>query len=125
MKLRVAKPTNNLEKIKDFYINIFEFELLRSFKNHNNYDGIFIGKSKLDWHLEFTKSNEIVNFNFGDEDYLVFYPENKSEYDKILENISKNNIEFISPKNPFWNENGKVILDPDGFGIIISNLKSL
>ena len=125
MKLRVSRHTNNLEKIKSFYNNIFGFELLGSFVNHNNYDGIFIGKSKLDWHLEFTKSNEIVNFNFGDEDYLVFYPENKSEYDKILENISKNNIEFISPKNPFWNENGKVILDPDGFGIIISNLKSL
>ena len=125
MKLRVTRHTNNLEKIKDFYINIFEFELLGSFENHNNYDGIFIGKPKLDWYLEFTKSNEIVNFNFGEEDYLVFYPENKSENDKILENISKNNIEFISPKNPFWTENGKVILDPDGFGIIISNLKTL
>ena len=125
MKLRVARHTNNLEKIKDFYINIFEFELLGSFENHNNYDGIFIGKPMLDWHLEFTKSNEIVNFNSGEEDYLVFYPENKSENDKILENISKNNIEFISPKNPFWNENGKVILDPDGFGMIISNLKTL
>ncbi|WP_395076581.1 hypothetical protein [Flavobacterium sp.] len=34
-------------------------------------------------------------------------------------------IDFIKSKNPFWNENGKIIVDPDGFGIIISNLKTL
>ncbi|WP_395074877.1 VOC family protein [Flavobacterium sp.] len=94
MKLRVARHTNNLEKIKLFYINILGFELLGSFENHNNYDGIFIGKSNLDWHLEFTKSNETVNFNFGDEDYLVFYPENEIEYEQILKTISKSNIDF-------------------------------
>ena len=125
MKLRFARHTNNLEKIKSFYINILGFEILGSFENHNNYDGIFIGKPKLDWHLEFTKSNETVNFNFSEEDYLVFYSENKLEYNRILEKISKNNIEFITSKNPYWNENGKMILDPDGFGIIISNLKTL
>jgi Glyoxalase/Bleomycin resistance protein/Dioxygenase superfamily len=125
MKLRFARHTNNLEKIKSFYIDIFGFELLGSFENHNNYDGIFIGKPNSNWHLEFTKSNDIVKFSFGEEDYLVFYTENEIEYEKILKTISKNNIDFIKSKNPFWNENGKIILDPDGYGIIISNLKTL
>ncbi len=123
MKLRVARHTNNLKKIKSFYINILGFELLGGFENHNNYDGTFIGKPNLDWHLEFTSSDEIAIFNFGEEDYLVFYPDNNSQYNAILENISKNKIELINSKNPFWNENGKIIHDPDGFGIIISNLK--
>ncbi len=125
MKLRIARHTNNFEKIKSFYINVLGFELLGSFENHNNYDGIFIGKPNLDWHLEFTKSNDIVAFNFGEEDYLVFYPENNIEYEQILENISNSNIDLIKSKNPFWNEKSKIILDPDGFGIIISNLKIL
>ena len=125
MKLRFARHTNNLENIKSFYIDILGFELLGSFENHNNYDGIFIGKPNLHWHLEFTKSNEIVELNFGEEDYLVFYPENHTEYQEIIKRIVENKIEFIESKNPYWNENGKLFLDPDGFGIIISDLKSL
>ena len=125
MKLRFARHTNNLEKIKSFYTDVLGFELLGGFENHNNYDGIFIGKPNLNWHLEFTKSNDVVEFDFGEEDYLVFYPENENEYQEIINRISKNKIQFIESKNPYWNQNSKIILDPDGFGIIISNLKTL
>jgi hypothetical protein len=128
MKLRFARHTNNLDKIKSFYINILGLELLGSFENHNNYDGIFIGKLNLGWHLEFTKSNDKVDFNFGEEDYLVFYPENEIEYQEIINRIIENKIEFNKSKSPYWNNpelsGGKLIFDPDGFGIIISNLKS-
>ena len=120
MKLRVARHTNDLENIKSFYVNILGLEILGGFENHNNYEGIFIGKPSENWHLEFTKSKEKININCNEEDYLVFYPENQLEYDQILKNIETNNIKFITSKNPYWNENGKIILDPDGFGIIIS-----
>ncbi len=124
MTFRFARHTNNLVKIKSFYIDVLGFELLGSFENHNNYNGLFIGKPNENWHLEFTKSKEIINFNFGTEDYLVFYPENAIDYNAIIKRIAENKIEFIQSKNPYWNENGKIILDPDGFSIIISNLKT-
>ena len=120
MKLRVARHTNDLENIKSFYVNILGLEFLGGFENHNNYEGIFIGKPSENWHLEFTKSKEKININCNEEDYLVFYPENQLEHDQILKNIEANNIKFITSKNLYWNENGKIILDPDGFGIIIS-----
>ncbi len=124
MTFRFARHTNNLVKIKSFYIDVLGFELLGNFENHNNYNGLFIGKPNENWHLEFTKSKEIINFNFGTEDYLVFYPENAIDYNAIIKRIAENKIEFIQSKNPYWNENGKIILDPDGFSIIISNLKT-
>ena len=123
MKFRFARHTNNLDKLKQFYTTILGFEVLGSFENHNNYDGIFIGKQNLDWHLEFTQSDEIVAFNFNEDDILVFYPETIAEYDFLIENINKNNIDFIESKNTYWSINGKMILDPDGYRIIISNLK--
>ena len=123
MKFRIARHTNNLEKTKHFYTSVLGFEVLGSFENHANYNGIFIGKPNLDWHLEFTTSNEIVDFDFNEDDILVFYPEEISEYNKLLDTVQKNNISFIKAKNPYWNENGKMILDPDGYRIIISNLK--
>ena len=123
MKFRIARHTNDLEKIKTFYTKVLGFEVLGSFENHDNYNGIFIGKPNSDWHLEFTQSNEIVEFHFNEDDSLVFYPEEISEYNQLLENIQKQNISIIKAKNPYWNENGKMILDPDGYRIIISNLK--
>ena len=124
MTFRFARHTNDLEKIKSFYIDILGFELLGKFENHNNYDGIFIGKENENWHLEFTKSNEVVLFNFNEDDILVFYPQDKIEYESVIYKIQSKNIEFIEAKNPYWNENGKMILDPDGYRIIISDLKT-
>ena len=123
MTFRFARHTNNLEQIKSFYIDILGLELLGGFENHEGYDGVFIGKPNENWHLEFTKSDEIVTFNFGEEDILVFYPNTKLEFELIHDRIESHSIKFIDSKNPYWNENGKMILDPDGYRVVISHLK--
>ncbi|AXG73493.1 VOC family protein [Flavobacterium arcticum] len=124
MNFRVARHTNNLDKIIAFYTNILDLEILGSFNNHDNYDGVFIGLKDMSWHLEFTKSDEIVNHKFNDDDILVFYPETDISYSMIIENINIYQIKKLNPKNPYWNLNGILIQDPDGFNIIISNLKA-
>lgn len=123
MTFRFARYTNNLEQLKSFYIDILGLELLGGFENHDGYDGVFIGKANENWHLEFTKSDEIVTFNFGEEDILVFYPNSKLEFELIHDRIESHSIKFIDSKNPYWNENGKMILDPDGYRVVISHLK--
>ena len=123
MTFRFARHTNDLEQLSNFYINILGMEILGGFQKHNSYDGVFIGKSNENWHLEFTKSNEIIQFNFGEEDILVFYPDTRLEYEHILENIKIFSITIIEAKNPYWNGNGKMFLDPDGYRIVISDLK--
>ncbi|QZK90365.1 VOC family protein [Flavobacterium sp. CHNK8] len=123
MKLRVARHTNDLEKIKVFYLSILEFELLGSFKNHDFYDGIFIGNSNLDSHFEFTQSTDNAKHQFDEDDIIVLYPETISHYNSILNKVLESNISIITSKNPYWNTNGKMFLDPDGYRIIISPLK--
>ena len=123
MHLRVARHTNNLEAVKNFYINILNFELLGSFENHDNYNGIFLGFPNADWHIEFTASAEKALHQFDPDDLLVLYPETKENYEKLLQNIEKNQIALVMPKNPYWIENGKMIVDPDGYRIVISNLR--
>jgi catechol 2,3-dioxygenase-like lactoylglutathione lyase family enzyme len=124
MVLRVARHTNNLNKIEDFYVNILDFERLGGFQNHNNYDGVFIGKSGVDWHFEFTQSEEKVHHTFDEDDVTVLYPVTVSEYYIFINRLIDNNICFITSKNPFWNQNGKMFLDPDGYRIVISDLKA-
>ena len=123
MTFRVARHTNDLEKIKSFYVNILGLEVLGGFENHAGYNGIFIGKPKADWHIEFTTSNEKANHVFDDDDILVFYADTKAEYNTWIGNFQNNNIAIIPSKNPYWNDNGKMFLDPDGNRIIISNVK--
>jgi catechol 2,3-dioxygenase-like lactoylglutathione lyase family enzyme len=124
MVLRVARHTNNLEKIEYFYINILGFERLGGFQNHNNYDGVFIGKPDLDWHFEFTESNDKANHHFDEDDIIVLYPSTILEYNNLSDSVSNNNISIITSKNPYWNENGKMFLDPDGYRIVISPLRA-
>lgn len=119
MKLRFARHTNNLEALKNFYIAVLGFEHLGGFENHNGYDGIFIGKPNLNWHLEFTRSKELVTLNFGEEDYLVFYPETIQEFQTIKRKLIEYNFTFIQSRNPYWNENAIIVKDPDGYSIII------
>lgn len=123
MKFRFARHTNNLEQLNSFYVKILGMEILGNFQDHNGYGGVFIGKQNENWHLEFTKSDEIVHFNFGEEDVLVFYPSTRLEYNNILDRINISSIKIIEAKNPYWNENGKMLLDPDGYRIVISDLK--
>lgn len=94
MLFRVARHTNDLERIKSFYIGILGFELLGSFENHDSYNGIFIGKKNCDWHLEFTQSNEKASHFPDEDDILVFYPETILEHDSYIEKLHANNIFF-------------------------------
>ncbi|WP_337965695.1 VOC family protein [uncultured Flavobacterium sp.] len=125
MFLRVARHTDDLERIVNFYVDILGFELLGDFQNHNNYDGIFVGKSGLDWHFEFTKSHEKANHTFDQDDVIVLYPKSIIDYDVLVSNLLHNNISIVTASNPFWNENGKMFLDPDGYRIVISPLKAI
>lgn len=121
MRFRIARHTNNLEPLINFYTNYLGLELLGEFKNHSFYDGVFLGKKDLDWHLEFTMSDEKANHIFDEDDLLVFYPSDQEEFLKIIDRFKENNIQEVKPKNPYWDQNGKMYLDPDGYRIVISN----
>lgn len=120
MKFRVARHTENLKPIIDFYCNNLGLKILGSFENHDNYDGIFIGMPNSDWHLEFTVSDEMPKHEPDEDDLLVFYPENEKEFEEIVAKFEWNNIQSTTSKNPYWNANGVTYSDPDGFRIVIA-----
>ena len=97
MKFRLARHTNRLDQLKDFYVNLIGLSVLGEFKNHSGYDGVFIGNANLDWHLEFTQTGELVDHKFDEDDILVFYPETHSEYDNLLERINSLQVVKLIP----------------------------
>lgn len=123
MKYRVARHTEQLEEMISFYTENLGLKVLGSFEDHDSYDGVFLGKENMDWHIEFTSSNSRVNRKFDEDDMNVFYVDSEIEFQKITDTFRKNKIEPIVAKNPYWEKNGKTYLDPDGFRIVISTNK--
>lgn len=120
MIFRYARHTTDLDRIEKFYTEIVGLEKIGEFKNHANYDGLFLGFYNQDWHLEFTVSEGKPASSFDNDDLLVFYLESEAEIDKIKKRIQRNKINLKTPKNPYWAKNGLMISDPDGFKIVFS-----
>jgi extradiol dioxygenase family protein len=123
MIFRIARHTNTIDKISTFYTEVIGLEVLGSFNDHEGYDGIFLGKKDLDWHLEFTSSDSVAKQVWDEDDFLVFYPKSVEEYESIIKNIEIQKVDVHVPKNPYWIENGILLRDPDGYGVIVSSLK--
>ena len=49
-KLRVARPTDNLEELVRFYRDGLGLEILGSFENHESFDGVIIGAKNAPYH---------------------------------------------------------------------------
>lgn len=120
MKFRIARHTKDLNRIIDFYGRILGLKLLGEFKNHQNYNGIFLGIPGENWHLEFTVSDTIPAHHPDDDDLLVFYATSLAEFAAIKKRFIINNVKPAKPKNPYWENNGITFEDPDGFRIVIS-----
>lgn len=120
MTFRYARHTANLHKIEQFYIDIVGLERLGGFTNHALYDGVFLGHRNADWHLEFTTSPDVPTSKFDEDDILVFYVNTTDALNAIKDRLKHKNIGTLTPKNPYWQENGVMIADPDGHLIVFA-----
>lgn len=120
MKFRVARHTTDLAAHIYFYCDVAGFELLGSFRDHDGYDGVFIGKKGMDWHLEFTASAGAPDHHPDDDDLLVFYVEDENSLQEIKERFARHSVTSHEPKNPYWHRRGILYKDPDGYGVLFT-----
>src|SRR5438876_61568 len=55
-KMRVARPTDNLDEVTKFYRDGLGFAELSRFEDHDGFDGVMLGLPGAPYHLEFTKA---------------------------------------------------------------------
>jgi len=119
MQLRVARHTQNIEKIKRFYVDLLGLEILGEFQGHDGYDGIFIGQPDKGWHLEFTVSDHLPQRVIDEDDLLIFYTSSEEDYKGILVRAEKLGMGKTVARNPYWNKKGIIFKDPDGYLSVI------
>lgn len=116
-QMRVAKHTNSIDNVQEFYTTKLGFEVLGSFDGNDGYNGIFLGLKNQGWHLEFTQSSEKMERKSDPDDMIVLYYNSEKEYFNTLKGLK--DVEKFVPRNPYWQVNGVLIKDPDGNQIIL------
>jgi hypothetical protein len=53
--LRVARPTDDLDAVVQFYRDGLGFAVLSEFRGHDGFDGVMLGHASAAYHLEFAR----------------------------------------------------------------------
>ncbi|WP_251025977.1 VOC family protein [Bacillus sp. ISL-47] len=122
VQFRMARPTNQLEKLIDFYEKVLRLERVGEFRQHEGYDGIMLGLPDSQYHIEFTQSKEIIDLPLPTKEHLlVFYIANRFERDEMVNRLAGMGYGEVEPENPYWGRGGVTIEDPDGWRIVLMN----
>jgi hypothetical protein len=125
-QVRVARPTDKLKEIEEFYCEGVGLEKIGSFSGHRGYIGIMIGLPNANYHLEFTQHIEGSPCPAPTNDnLLVLYIPNRSTIQLIAERLLQMGYPEVEPENPYWAEKGVTIEDPDGWRIVMMNTEGI
>ena len=120
--LRVARPTNNLKEAVKFFKEGLGFEIIASFENHEGFNGVMFGHKKISYHFEVTEQiGHSVEINPTQEDLLVFYINDKSDWEYYKNKLAELGFKKVNSSNPYWNLNGVTYEDYDGYRVVLQN----
>ncbi|WGS53155.1 VOC family protein [Paraburkholderia sp. D15] len=120
--LRVARPTNDLQRLADFYTRGLGFDVLAHFEDHAGFDGVIVGRRGFPWHLEFTHQHGVtVDRAPTTEHLLVLYLPEPDEWRAALDRLAAFGVTPCESENPYWDRQGETFEDPDGYRIVLQN----
>ncbi|HEY1235332.1 MAG TPA: VOC family protein [Candidatus Binatia bacterium] len=120
--LRVARATDNLAGVVQFYRDGLGFEVLYEFDDHDGFDGIMLGHKRAAYHLEFThKQGHTAGRAPTEDNLLVFYLPDETEWQQAVQRLERCGYKPVKAFNPYWDKQGKTFEDPDGYRVVLQN----
>lgn len=120
--LRVARPTENLDKVVEFYTKGLGLEVLYKFQDHEGFDGVMVGFPGAAYHLGFTSHRgHSVGHAPTQDNLLVFYLPNQAEWLEAIRAMKNAGYEPVPSYNPYWDKHGVTFADPDDYRIVLQN----
>jgi catechol 2,3-dioxygenase-like lactoylglutathione lyase family enzyme len=116
MRLRVARHTDDLTAIVDFYRDRVGLPELGRFTDHDGYDGVFLDIPGTGAHLEFTTGGEHPAADAHPENLLVLYLDDEASIAAIAERVGQ---PPVTPANPYWRSHATTFADPDGHQLVL------
>ena len=121
-KLRVARPTDDIDALKPFYVDGLGLDVLYEFSDHDGFDGLILGDPKAPYHFEFTSNPQHVAGRAPTQDNLVvFYLPDKLEWEHAVQKMNDAGFAPVVSFNPYWDRSGRTFEDPDGYRVVLQN----
>lgn len=114
----MAHPSGDLDRSGAFYRDLLGLRPQGGFAGHNGYDGIFFelpGPGE----LELT-AGAATPHPGTDEDLLVLYLPTLDDVREMAAELEAAGVPTVPAANPYWNRSGQVVLDPDGYAVVIA-----
>ena len=121
-KLRVARPTDDIEALLPFYQDGLGFEILGRFKDHAGFDRVMLGAPGAPYHPEFTRAEGHPAGRAPTQDnLLVFYLPDPDEWRSAVSCMAQAGYAPVPAFNPYWDRHGATYEDPDGYRVVLQN----
>ncbi|HEU4974024.1 MAG TPA: VOC family protein [Baekduia sp.] len=116
LRLRVARHTERLDEVVAFYRDGLGLPELGGFRDHGGYDGVFLDVPGTGTHLELTAGGGHGAPAPHPESLLVLY---LGDRDRVREVVDRLGTTPVPAANPYWDEHGVTVEDPDGFRVVL------
>jgi catechol 2,3-dioxygenase-like lactoylglutathione lyase family enzyme len=116
MQVRFARRTDRLAEVVAFYRDRLGLPQVGQFAGHDGYDGVLLGLPGTGAHLELTSGGGHGAPTPHPETLLVLYLGTRQAVDEA---IGRAGAEAVTAANPYWDEHGVTIVDPDGFRVVL------
>jgi catechol 2,3-dioxygenase-like lactoylglutathione lyase family enzyme len=120
LRVRIARPTDRLDEVVEFYRDGLGLPELGRFEAHDGYDGVLLGLPGSDYHLEFT------SHAYGSpcpapsaDNLLVLYVESEPVATEIAGKLADLGYPDVEPENPYWDGRSITLADPDGWRVVL------
>ncbi|KAI1171491.1 prolyl endopeptidase [Nemania sp. FL0916] len=137
--LRIARPTDSISSLLPFYVQGLGFEVKLTFSGHEDIDGVLLamptssssssssssGSSASCYHLEFTQhATHRAGRAPTQDNLLVFYLPDQTLYGGAVARMKREGFDPVQSFNPYWDRCGATFEDPDGYRVVLANMKS-
>ena len=119
-QVRIARPTDQLEKVVAFYRDGLGLEEINRFQGHDGYDGVMLGLPGRTYHLEFTQSAAGSSCPApSDDNLLVLYIPDAPDYEHLCARLARLGYPSVEAANPYWRGKSATFEDPDGWRVVL------
>lgn len=120
--VRVARPSRDLVAAEDVWVEGLGLSVLYRVEGRDapgEHDLLMVGWPEASWHLELVhESDRPVEPRPTEEDLLVVYLDDQVPEELVTRITAHGGRRVLSP-NPYWNEWGVTIEDPDGYRLVL------
>lgn len=120
MRLRSARPTNDLATLERFYTAL-GCEVVGRFEDHQGFDGLILGRAGERWQIEFVRERGVAAPRAPTPEHLlVFYVDDEASLHACARRLLDTGAREVAPHNPYWSACARCFEDPDGYVVAIS-----